>query len=78
MEIHPLHTAWHIEKCFRERFGLHIMIYRKTQKGWTLAPSTRDMTLQAHNELGRMAVEAVPVGLRQDESSDEKQRSHDS
>lgn len=58
MEINPRLTAQHIEKCFRERFGLHVHVYRRTLKGWTPASRSYGMTLKEHNETGRRIVES--------------------
>jgi hypothetical protein len=57
LEINPLHTAWHIEKQFRDRYGLHIQVYRRTLKGWKQTAGSDLITLKEHNEIGRAAVE---------------------
>lgn len=58
IEINPVQTAWHIEKQFRNRYGLNVQVYRKTLKGWKGTAGSDLVTLKEHNELGRATVES--------------------
>ena len=57
LEINPLHTAWHIEKLFKDRYGLYMQVYRRNEKGWIQTSGSDFLTLREHNEIGRAAVE---------------------
>lgn len=57
MEVHPRHTASHIEKCFRERFGLFVQVYRRSGQGWLPVTYDDKRTLVEHNDIGQGAAE---------------------
>jgi hypothetical protein len=58
LEINPMHTAYYIEKLFRNRYGMYVQIYRKGADGWIQTVGSDFVTLKEHNEIGRMAVES--------------------
>lgn len=49
LEIHPYNSVAHFENSFREFFGLHVQVFRKSGELWIETTVTDDWTLEKQN-----------------------------
>lgn len=53
VRIHEYRTVADVEHCFRDCFGLHVQIFRKSGDNWIETSNTDHRTLAEQNSLGR-------------------------
>lgn len=52
ISILPTHTVAELEETFRDRFGLHVQVFRKSGKVWLETTATDGWSLEKQNEQG--------------------------
>lgn len=54
-------TVSSLENTFREQFGLHVQVFRKSGDQWLLTTTTDSLTLDQQNELGKEMSGSVEI-----------------
>jgi len=55
--MHSWHTLRYIKEAFKNRFGVHIVFFRKEKEQWIEVSGTDSFTLEEQNEIGRKIVD---------------------